>query len=68
MFVTNTELLRDGNGMHVACYWMGDKDNDRICGICFPGESFNIARQSLAESMATANDILTDLVDETEPN
>ncbi len=65
MFVCDTELI--GISPHqVAIYWMGDEKNPKQYGVCFPGDYFNIARQSLAESLALANDVLSDAVDHLE--
>jgi hypothetical protein len=42
---------------------MGDEKHEKQYGVCFCGEYFNIARESLAESLALANDVLTDAVE-----
>ncbi|MFA6358570.1 MAG: hypothetical protein WCY09_07945 [Candidatus Omnitrophota bacterium] len=60
-----TETVGTGDNA-VAVYWMGDNANPKQFGVCFPGEMFNIARQSLAESLSLANDMLTDAVDDAE--
>lgn len=59
MFITDTEE-RDG----MAVYWFGDSPRPKQFGICFEGTYFNIARQSLAESLCLANEVLTDAVEE----
>jgi len=60
--ITGTQIVgTEGNA--VAVYWFGTEQEPHQYGVCFPGAVFNIARQSLAESLALANDVLTDAVD-----
>ena len=61
--VTGTEkgVIRDA--AIIAIYWMGDAAAPQQYGVCFPGAGFNIARQSMAESLAIANDMLIDSVE-----
>jgi hypothetical protein len=65
--ITGTQLV-GMEGDVVAVYWFGDEQEPRQYGVCFPGVVFNIARQSLAESLALANDVLTDAIDTMESN
>lgn len=59
-FICDTEILtKEHGGGSVAVYWMGDEKNPRQFGIAFPGGFFNIARQSLAESLALSNDVVS---------
>lgn len=59
MFITDTQT-RDG----MAVYWFGDAETLHQYGVCFEDGYFNIARQSLAESLCLANEVLTDAVEE----
>jgi len=63
-FLCDTEIVQVERGSgRLAVYWMGDEKNPRQFGVAFPGGYFNIARQSLAESLALSNEVLTDAVD-----
>jgi hypothetical protein len=64
MFITDTQECKDPI---LAVYWFGDEKQPRQVGVCFEGSFFNIARQSLAESLVLANDVLTDMIDDIEP-
>jgi hypothetical protein len=63
--ITNTETVGTGDNA-LAVYWMGDSASPKQFGVCFPGDMFNIARQSLAESLALPNYMLADAVDDAE--
>ena len=63
--ITGTQIV-DAEDKVVAVYWFGDEQELRQYGMCFPGTFFNIARQSLAESMSLANDVLADAIDTAE--
>ena len=56
MFVTDTEEIGSGS-RKVAVYWIGDEKNERQFGVCFECGYFNIARQSIAESIPTAMEV-----------
>ena len=62
MHITETQVVGDGANA-VSVYWFGDALTQKQYGICFPGAVLNIARQSLAESMSLASDVLADAVD-----
>lgn len=58
MHITSVDE-RDG----LTIYWVGTDDKPQEYGVVFRGEYQNISRQSLAESVALANDILGDAIE-----
>lgn len=68
MITTVTEAIGPAGACDrcIAIYWFGTAEKPKQFGVCFEGAVFNIARQSLAESMAIANDVLSRAVDDGE--
>ena len=56
--ITSTQVVGTEDKT-VAVYWFGDEREPCQFGVCFPGPTFNIARQSVAESLALANEVIT---------
>lgn len=47
----------------LVIYWLGTEDNPREFGVCFSNGLVNIANQSVAESVALALGIASDMVE-----
>lgn len=61
--LTDAEKIVKGDGSEMVAYWFGDDTDPKQYGVCFPGGYFNIARQSMAESVDLALNMLDDAID-----